>query len=73
VEITMKIKSAVRTANDCIEHVLKEAYKELDYKYTGKPRRQVLENRIEHLQDVMETLKGMEAYIIGVHTISREE
>ena len=55
----MKIESAVQTANDCIRHVLKETYKELDYKYAKESRKQDLENRIEHLQNVMETLDGM--------------
>ena len=71
----MKIDAAVKTANDCIRHVLKDARAELGYAYAKESRKQNLQDRIEHLESVMETLNGMAAYIKiqGVHTISGDK
>lgn len=71
----MKISAAVQTANDCIRHVLKETFRELEYKYAKEDRKQALRDRIKHLEDTMDTLEGMGTYIKiqGTHTISREK
>ena len=71
----MKTNVAVQTANDCIRHVLKDAYAELEYKYVKETRKQSLLDRIEHLENVMRTLDGMVTYIKiqGVHTIVEEK
>ena len=50
----MKTNVAVQTANDCIRHVLKDAYAELEYKYVKETRKQSLLDRIEHLENVLE-------------------